>query len=140
MILEWTPYLAVGVSVIDDQHIELFNRFNRLYDALEQGKGKEEMSSVVKFLEDYVVTHFGMEEDVMNRYSYAAASAHKAQHASFVKDFTSFKKQLATTGFSRPLVTDLLTRLSDWLMDHVGRSDQQLGKFLRVAMMVRKAA
>lgn len=140
MNLEWSPYLAVGVSVIDDQHIELFSRFNKLLDALTQGSGKEEVASVVTFLEGYVVTHFTMEEQVMDRYSYAAASAHKAQHAKFVDDFSSFKEQLIATGVSTSLAIAMLKRLGEWLVNHVGNTDRQLGGFLRVAMMVRKAA
>jgi hemerythrin len=138
--LEWTPYLAVGVSVIDDQHRELFRRFNRLSHAVMQGEVKEELSNVVKFLEDYVVSHFGMEEEVMDRYSYTGASAHKAQHAQFAADLASFKKQLETSGSSTALAGDMLKRLGEWLLNHVGKSDRELGSFLQVAMRVRKAA
>lgn len=139
MKLEWTPLLSIGISVIDDQHIELFNRFNRLFDALTEGDAKEEVAKVVQFLEDYTVTHFGMEEKVMDRYSYSAASSHKAQHAVFIADFVSLKEQLISSGYSRPPAIEIVKRLGEWLLNHVGRTDRELGSFLRIAMM-RKAA
>lgn len=140
MNLQWSVSLAVGVSVIDDQHMELFSRFNRLLNALTHGNGKEELVNVVKFLEDYVVTHFGMEEKVMERYAYPAISAHKAQHSIFTTEFASFKKDLATSGFSRQLAIDILEKMGEWLVNHVGETDRNLGKFLQVAMMIRKTA
>lgn len=139
MRLEWNPYLAIGISTIDDQHMELFRRFNSMLDALTEGNGKEEVAKVVQFLEDYTITHFGMEEQVMDRYSYPASLAHKAQHAEFIADFTSHKEQLIATSYSKALSVQMLERLAEWLLNHVGRRDRELGSFLKIAMM-RKAA
>lgn len=139
MRLEWTPYLAVGISTIDDQHMELFRKFNNLLDALTEGDAKEEVAKVVQFLEDYTVTHFGMEEKVMDRYSYAATSAHKAQHAEFIADFVSLKERLLASNYSKPLAAQMLQRLAEWLLNHVGRIDRELGSFLKIAMMRRAA-
>ena len=140
MRLEWSPNLAVGVIVIDDQHIELFSRFNSLLDVLTEGDGREEVMDVVKFLEDYVVTHFGMEEKVMDRYSYGAASGHRAQHAIFTSDFALLKERLTPSGYNRSAAVELLQKMGDWLLNHVSRTDKALGGFLSVAMTVRRAA
>jgi hemerythrin len=138
--IEWTPYLALGVSVIDNQHMELFGRFNSLVDALMQDQGEKELAGVIDFLQDYVVTHFAAEEEIMDRYSYATVSAHKSQHEAFVEDFASFRKQLESSAANRTLAVDVLKRLGEWLVNHVQRTDQHLGAFLRVAMAVRRAA
>ena len=42
MSIEWSNSLATGVTEIDDQHREIFNRVNRLSEACSEGKGKEE--------------------------------------------------------------------------------------------------
>jgi hemerythrin len=138
--LRWTPYLAVGINTIDNQHKELFDRFNRLMDAIAYGDAKEELASIIVFLGDYVVTHFGTEEKMMDRYSYPSSTAHKAQHAIFVRDFASAKSQLLTSGANIELTADTVNKLAEWLVNHIGRVDKALGGFLKAAMMVRKAA
>jgi hemerythrin len=139
LAIEWTPYLSVGNNVIDNQHKELFNRLNGLIDAMSEGHGEEELTGVISFLGDYVVVHFRTEEELMDRYSYVAASAHKAQHAVLVNDFLLIKKQLETTGASEPLAIATEKRLGDWLINHIGRTDKQLGAFLKTASL-KKAA
>jgi hemerythrin len=138
--LVWTPFLALGISTIDDQHRELFRRFNSLIDALTEGSANEDLPGLVRFLEDYTVTHFGMEETAMDRYGYGAADAHKAQHAKFVEDISSLKQRLQASGPARQLAIDTAKELADWLLRHVQGTDQDLGRFLRVAMPLRKAA
>lgn len=139
MAIEWTPYLSVGNNVIDNQHKELFSRLNGLIDAMSDGHSEEELSAFIGFLGDYVVVHFRTEEDLMDRYSYAATTAHKAQHAALVNDFMLIKQQLETTGASEPLAIAIEKRLSDWLINHIGRVDKLLGAFLKTATL-KKAA
>jgi hemerythrin len=132
--LQWTPDLSVGSNEIDDQHKELFSRINDLRSAMSQGKGRAEISKTTKFLEDYVVTHFGTEEKLMARHDYPDAAAHKARHTEFIKDFTDLKRKLeqlesqqAVTSF---LVIDIQRRLVEWLMNHIGKVDKALGSYL----------
>jgi hemerythrin len=136
----WSHYLAVGVSSIDDQNIELYNKFNALLTALDSGNVQQELKNVIKFLSDYVVTHLAMEDKVIDRYACPEAFVHKAEHSRFVADIAVFSQRLASAGADKTLAIDVLKRLSDWLQNHVGRTDQDLRQFLRVAMMVRKAA
>lgn len=60
--------LSTGVRSIDDQHKELFDKINNLLAACREGKGKEEVAKVMKFLSDYVIDHFGTEEGYMVTY------------------------------------------------------------------------
>ena len=62
MAIEWNEKLATGNSNIDDQHKELFCRFDTLLAACNQRKGKDEVHNLLLFLGDYVKTHFSMEE------------------------------------------------------------------------------
>ena len=132
--LQWDPNLSVGVAEIDDQHKELFTRINSLRSAMSEGKGRSEISRTTRFLEEYVVIHFGTEEKYMSRYNYPEYAAHRAKHAEFVHDFADLKKKLeqlesqqAITSF---LVIDLQRRLVEWLLNHIGKVDKALGFFL----------
>jgi hemerythrin len=65
MAIVWTDGLSVGVKVIDQQHQEMIKRINRLLDAMQGGKGGKETEGAIEFLEEYVVVHFGAEEELM---------------------------------------------------------------------------
>ena len=129
--MRWTDDLATGVDEIDSQHKELFNRVNALLSAMSEGRGKEHLHTVVRFLEDYVVTHFSTEEGYMARHSYPGMTAHKAEHADFVRDFGNLKRDFETQGASSALAIQVQRRVCDWLVHHIGQSDKAFGAHLR---------
>lgn len=131
MAIEWTKDLATGVDEIDDQHKELFKRINRLLDACHQGRGKEEIDDLMRFLSDYVVDHFGTEERLMDRYDYPESLSHRSQHENFKERFSDLREDLLRSG--ERLVTIIGTNqlLGDWWINHIGKVDKALGAFLR---------
>ncbi len=131
MTLQFTPDLSTTVGEIDDQHKELFARINGLLAALAQGKGREEISTVVQFLTEYVVFHFGVEERYMAKFGYTSMTQHKAQHELFVKTFTRLKDRLLMEGVTPPLIEDTKQLVVDWLINHIKYSDKALGLFLK---------
>ncbi|HTT72328.1 MAG TPA: bacteriohemerythrin [Anaeromyxobacteraceae bacterium] len=137
MAIEWTPRLAVGIPSIDMQHRELFDRVNALLAAMEAKRGESELGRVVVFLGDYVVTHFGAEERLMQQHGYPDFPAHKLAHATFVKDFERLRGDLARTGPSPAAAVALNQRVCAWLIDHIGRTDRALGAFLATKMSAR---
>ncbi len=132
MALTWTPDLSVGIEAIDKQHKELFKRVNDLLAASSQGKGKDEIGNVVKFLESYVVFHFSAEERYMAQHAYPALAAHKQEHAKFLKDFATLKGELQVQGVSAAMVVRMHTWLGDWLKNHIGKVDKAIGAYMKV--------
>ena len=130
MALQWIPSLAVGVTEIDRQHQELFRRVNHLYTAIHQGKGRSEVGKVIAFLEDYIHSHFDSEEKHMSRHGYPDFPAHKKLHEAFKEDFSRFKASLDARGVTSSLVIQVNRRVSDWLVDHIGKVDRAFGEFL----------
>lgn len=131
MAVEWTSDLSVGVPQIDWQHKELFKRVNDLLEAMRAGQGKKEVGKVVEFLRDYVVSHFGSEEELMRQNSYPSASGHKALHEKFVADFRLLEKSILSGDWNSSFVISLQRYLVDWLNNHIGKVDKDLGAFLR---------
>lgn len=131
MAILWTEDLATGVNRIDEQHRELFRRINILFDACNQGKGKGEIDGVVKFLEDYVETHFSEEEKYMKQYSFSAYSHHKARHLEFIQKFSGIKKKLHSEGPGLVVVLTIDHLLIDWLKEHIRKLYRELGDFLK---------
>lgn len=131
MALEWKPDLAVGVKEIDDQHKELFNKITELFDACNVGKGKEQIDSTVKYLQEYVVLHFSSEEKLQKQYNYPDYINHKAQHDQFIKDFLELKLSIHTDGITGLLLIKLNKVLVDWLINHIRKTDKVFGVFLK---------
>ena len=130
MAMEWTAKLAIGVPQIDVQHRELFTRVNRLLTAIEAKRSHLELDGLVVFLGDYVITHFGSEERLMQETAYPDFPAHKHTHSAFVNDFERLRADLARFGPSPATILALNQRVCSWLADHVARTDRALGAFL----------
>lgn len=131
MAIVWTTDLATGVPVIDEQHKELFRRINTLLDACSLGRGKEEISRVIQFLEDYVISHFSEEEQRMQQTKYPEYDSHKAQHEEFKKNFAALKQLFETDGPALYVVTKTNHVVIDWLRVHIRRLDKAFGTFLQ---------
>ncbi len=135
MSLQWNDNLASGSAEIDSQHKELFMRVNALLKEFETGSaGREEISRIVQYLTEYVEFHFGTEEKHMDRYAYSNASAHKAQHAQFVKTFLRLKERMLLEGINPKLAEDTKQLAVDWLLSHIKYSDRALGMFLKMKL------
>ncbi|MBV5350516.1 hemerythrin domain-containing protein, partial [bacterium] len=76
MGITWREDLAVGVEQIDDQHKELLARFDLLLSACKQGKGSEEVLHLLDFLDEYVIRHFGDEEQLQKKIGFPDFTAH----------------------------------------------------------------
>jgi len=131
MAIQWTEDLATGSDEIDSQHKELFRRINVLLDACNQGKGKEEVCRVIGFLDDYVVTHFGEEEEYMLKHGYPGYAEHKAKHLEFTNNYVVLKKQVETEGPGLHTVVATNQLVVDWLRSHIRKVDTRLGAFLK---------
>jgi len=133
MAIQWSDNLASGSTDIDTQHKELFQRINSLLAAFEKGTaGIDEVTKTVQYLTDYVVFHFGNEEKYMAKYDYSSSSAHKAQHAQFVKNFLKLKERLMSKGMNAQLAVEMKELCVDWLINHIKYSDRALGMHLKL--------
>jgi hemerythrin-like metal-binding protein len=128
-LITWKPELATGHETIDEQHQSLIDAFNRLHTAMKQGKGKDELGSILVFLKDYTVSHFKMEEGLMDRSAYPGATMHKAIHRELVNQVADLVERFQKgTGVLTLQVMDFLEK---WLTDHIQGEDKMLAEHLR---------
>ncbi|HXY54344.1 MAG TPA: bacteriohemerythrin [Nitrospirota bacterium] len=133
--MQWNDNLSSGAQIIDTQHQELIGRVNRLLDAFQQGAvARQEVSSIIQYLADYVVFHFGTEENYMAVYNYPSMSNHKAQHEQFVRTFLRMKDRIMIEGINASLAEDARQVVVDWLVNHIKYSDRALGMYLKMKM------
>lgn len=131
MPLNWTPDLAVGITIIDDQHKELFLRANLLELAVAKGRSEKELIEIVDFLEGYIVVHFGLEERQMEVHHYHDYATHKAQHNNFIETFMEFRKQYFIDGATAVLAERMKQFVSEWIVTHIQQADKSMAIFLR---------
>jgi hemerythrin len=133
MLIEWNDDLMTGNGAIDDQHKELFRRFNNLLTACNQGKGRDEVNSMLRFLGEYVRSHFAMEEQLQLRHAYPEYAAHKEEHEGFIRDLKQLESQFSEEGATLTLVIQTNQTMVGWLMRHINGTDRKLAAYLRSA-------
>lgn len=129
MALHWEPRLAVGVAMIDQQHMELIDALNALLTAMASSRGKEEVGKLLEFLGQYTVSHFAAEEQLMTRTRYPGHPAHEAEHDAFIREFKKLAAEFAKSGPTTGLTLKLNSSVCSWLRDHIGGSDRQFATF-----------
>ncbi len=137
MGIEWTEDLSTNNAEIDSQHKELFRRVNALLDACGEGKGKGEVGRVIGFFEDYVITHFSAEEQLMLASSYSGYEAHKAEHIDFIDQITDLKKKFLSEGGGVNVVLLTIRTSVEWLSNHIRKTDRAMADRLRSRVKVR---
>ena len=128
-LMLWDKKLETGNAQIDEQHKALVDALNNLHAAMKQGKGKDEVAKILVFLRDYTVSHFKMEEGLMDRSAYPAAASHKKIHADLVSQVADLvdRFEKGTTALTLPV----MNFLEDWLTKHIMGEDFRLAEFLR---------
>jgi hemerythrin len=130
-MLEFDPILLTGVDDIDRQHREVFARVGALLDAARNRRSKEEVLRMMEYLGEYAVEHFAAEEGEMQRTEYPRAEAHRLEHRQLVKELEVLRHELATEGPSVLFVIRVGNRVTEWLREHIYRTDKLLAEWLR---------
>jgi hemerythrin len=129
--IAWSSDLATGVTEIDNQHKEIFSRFDKLFTACSEGRGKDEVLRLLLFLEDYVKEHFAAEEKLQLRHAYPDYDAHKSQHVRFITDVGRLTAAFRAEGATLSLVIMTNKTLAAWLVQHIKKTDMEFAQYLR---------
>ena len=130
MSIEWRANLATGNEEIDSQHKELFSRFNRLLEACNRGKGKDEVGNLLAFLSDYVKSHFAAEEQLQLKHKYPHYRDHKKMHDDFMVSLKNIHDEFSSEGAGISVVIKTNKMIVDWLVKHISGTDKELASFL----------
>ena len=131
MALQWNDAYSVQIDTIDHQHQRLFRIINELGLAAEQGKAKEALRGALVELIDYTKEHFATEEELFRKHGYPQTAAHKKEHDAFVDKVSEFKERFDQGKLT--LTVEVRLFLSDWLVNHIKKSDRQYSAFLLAA-------
>ncbi len=131
-LMPWSSKFELSISEIDTHHKELVRLVNLLHKAMRMQKGSNEVSKILKDLAGYTVFHFGFEEELLKRYDYSEYDAHKKAHKDLVEKVLAFQEDFKN---GKSTVTlDLMNFLTDWLKNHIMKTDMAYAPFLKEKM------
>jgi len=131
-LVTWSATYSVGIKLIDDQHKELFNLVNDMYNHVNNDDEEAERAyfqSVIKQVVDYVKKHFATEEIIMKRTKYKGYAEHKKEHDAFILSVLDIIKKF-DEGKRFPLIS-LTHFIKDWILTHIAIMDKQYFERLR---------
>jgi len=125
-LVTWSATYSVGIKLIDDQHKELFNLVNDMYNHVNNDDEEEERAyfqSVIKQVVGYVKIHFATEETIMKRTKFQGYAGHKKEHDSFILSVVDIIEKF-NEGKRVPLIS-LTQFIKDWILTHIAIMDKQ---------------
>ena len=128
--MTWNDNLKIGVPAIDTQHKMLCDAIDSFLDACKSGKGRQEIVNTISFLEQYTIRHFHDEEIVQKQSGYPKFEEHKAIHEAFIKKVQELKEEIVRDGVSIVTVGKINSVVVDWLLNHIKKEDQELGRYI----------
>jgi len=102
---------------------------NDLHAAMMKGQGKDVAGSLLRKLLSYTRDHFAAEEAMMTAAKYPGLTQHCILHRNLTKQVEEFVERYEQGASTLSL--QLMTFLSDWLTNHIQKTDKEYGPCLR---------
>jgi hemerythrin len=123
--------LVTGIDLIDSQHRELLRLGRELMLLLKERSTPDVAFRVLTMLTGYAQTHFGIEEEWMERLKYPHRAEHAAAHSAFKQELRLLEQEVSEQGFASGLDRSVRLLLPDLLLIHIRKHDTRLASFLR---------
>lgn len=128
-LMPWSYKFALNIEDIDDQHKKLVSLVNELHKAMKLKKGSKQTGEILKNLAEYTVYHFDFEKHLFQKYGYPEMQEHLKIHDNLVAKVIDFQKQHDEGRAA--LTMDLMDFLTDWLKNHIMKTDKAYAPFLK---------
>jgi hemerythrin len=127
-LLTWSDEYSVGVDAMDDQHKEMIDLLNQLYEAMMANRALEVTGPLLSRLVDYCQGHFVAEENLMVKLGYPGLETHRARHRQLVDQVNEQVRHYEHEDLFVPI--QLLHFLGDWVATHIQKEDKDYGPWL----------
>lgn len=129
----WKEKYNLGVTLIDEQHQELFKRVDAFVQTLRSSASWEEkvkkVNDTLEFMNGYVVEHFKDEEEYQRRIGYPGYEEHKKVHDDMVSYVVEITAEYEKSGYNEQLMQQFGGKLLSWLINHVAAQDQKIADY-----------
>ena len=79
-LLHWKPEYSVGVPSVDDEHREMIDMINGVYEGLGDAPDLQETEKCLEEIFTAISLHFALEERIMRDNAYSEYDEHKEDH------------------------------------------------------------
>jgi len=129
----WKEKYRIGVPLIDEQHQELFRRVTDFVTSLRsEGEWETKLSKVnetLTFMKDYVITHFGDEENYQKQIGYPGYEMHREIHQQMMEYVNNVAERYEREGYDEEIIQQFAGKLLAWLINHVAAMDQKIAQY-----------
>ena len=129
---EMKPEYLTNIPLIDEEHQQLFDYANQVYDLLHQefiADKYDNIADVLGKLRDYTKKHFADEEAYMESIQYKRLFSQKIQHNAFIQKLEEWDlESIDGSDNQDETIQEMLNFLTDWLIHHILELDTQIGK------------
>ena len=125
--LSWSEKFSIGVKQIDDQHRQLFELINNMYDKIKRDAEHSAPIEALDALLDYTNYHFKEEEIFMVKNDYVQYEQHKRVHDSLTKQVIEYKNKFSQ---GKGDTGEFVRFLFYWFTRHIMDQDKKIGKFM----------
>jgi hemerythrin len=128
--IAWSSKLKCGIKLIDDQHKELVDLINEIYDHVTGNNVQKHhyLNKVIKEAVKNLKSHFATEEKIMLAAKFAGYAEHKKEHDKFV--FSIIEKISDYKAGNRDNLSTFAIFLKDWALSHIAFVDKLDFEFL----------
>ena len=128
--MKFTSNLLTNVELIDEQHKKLFNHVDLVESIGKSPIDKDKAMETIGFLGDYIVKHFGDEEELQKNSHYPRYKEHHKLHKWYIGEYHRLRAEFDRNGYSEYFAHILNESIVDWYVKHVLVEDIALGKYL----------
>lgn len=129
LTIELTKEMELGIPKVDNQHRELISRINKVANS--KAHTKEEAEETLDMLGEYIVKHFGDEEEMQRQSNYPKYQLHRHQHEIFVTNFHRLRSEFILNGNTVKFHLALSKTIIDWIVNHIVKDDVEFGKYYK---------
>lgn len=128
--MEWSDdKFSVGIQELDEQHKQLIELINRLFDSMTTGQDKERTTKeIMNQLIQYTIIHFSVEESLFRIFDYPEYMEHCLHHQELRKQAQEINQKIQSG--ERVVTPELLFFLEKWITNHIKVEDKKYAPFL----------
>lgn len=123
--LIWNSRFEMGIPILDEQHKTLFGIYQELDELqhLDPALVNEKIQDVIQRLQDYTLSHFNTEENLLREASYQDLEKQVHSHATFIRLSNQFNIELS---YLNPLILEnMVIFIKKWLFSHILKEDRK---------------
>lgn len=124
--VEWNSNLSVGIDIVDEQHKILLGKINFLIKSILEGRGDENILSILSFLRDYSEDHFRVEERIMLEMNDPNLKQHIQEHNLFRQNFSRIIEDVTEKGVHENTLLNIERNLISFLLAHIADMDVKM--------------